>query len=109
MMPHIQYDAVITYSCFILGSARIPHPRRDELQTSNESRHIIVMSRNQMFVFDGLTEDNEVALNENDIAKNLQAILDNTATLSDTEVFLLLWGINETIVTHLFIIIGILV
>lgn len=63
----------------LFGAARIPKSRsRDIVSTHPKSNHVAVMCSNQLFYFQALWPDTgEVAVDEQDIAKILEAIKDH--------------------------------
>eukprot|EP01114_Cavostelium_apophysatum_P012374 TRINITY_DN2756_c0_g1_i3.p1 TRINITY_DN2756_c0_g1~~TRINITY_DN2756_c0_g1_i3.p1 ORF type:complete len:650 (-),score=175.26 TRINITY_DN2756_c0_g1_i3:34-1983(-) len=63
----------------LFGHARIPKWRRDQIATYPDSRHMIVMSKNQFFAVDVLDASGNV-IPEADIQANLSHILKQTAS-----------------------------
>jgi len=62
----------------VLGSARIPDIgdvwEGDKIITTEDSTHIVVMCRNQLYYFDVVTEKGEIVVNADELLASLEAI-----------------------------------
>ncbi|KAL0947772.1 hypothetical protein HGRIS_013848 [Hohenbuehelia grisea] len=70
----------------LFGTARIPTQRGCKMQSSPDSRHVVVMRRGQFYWFDCLDEDNRPILTEREVLRNLQAILTDADKTEKSEV-----------------------
>ncbi|KZT65330.1 acyltransferase ChoActase/COT/CPT [Daedalea quercina L-15889] len=59
----------------LFGTARIPTDRGCRMEIHSESRHIVVLRRGQFYWFDVLDADNRPVLTEQEILRNLEAIV----------------------------------
>lgn len=66
----------------LFGSARIPTQSGCLLQTDEQSRHIVVLSKSQFYWFDVLTDKDELLMNEEDIKRNFKHIVQDSEKTS---------------------------
>lgn len=72
----------------IFGSCRVPSkqkPGSDEIVTHDDGNHIVLISRGQLYYFQALTDENDIAVTEREIAKNLKIVIRDSAKLSEGE------------------------
>ncbi len=80
----------------LFGSARIPTQSGCLLQTDEQSRHIVVLSRSQFYWFDVLTDDDELLMNEEDIRRNFKHIVQDSDKTSISDLAKSSFGILTT-------------
>ena len=61
----------------LFGTARIPTENGCQIAQDPDSKHIVVMVRGQFYWFDTLDDNNDLIMTEHDVAKNLEAIVDD--------------------------------
>lgn len=61
----------------MFGTARVPTEHGCHIAQDPTSRHIVVLARGQFYWFDVLDDNNDLIMNENDIAQNLDVIRDD--------------------------------
>ncbi|KAF6005902.1 hypothetical protein HII12_005478 [Brettanomyces bruxellensis] len=66
------------------------------LQTDEQSRHIVVLSRSQFYWFDVLTDDDELLMNEEDIRRNFKHIVQDSDKTSISDLAKSSFGILTT-------------
>ncbi|PYH87026.1 carnitine acetyl transferase [Aspergillus uvarum CBS 121591] len=59
----------------LFGTARVPTDNGCVISQDPRAKHIVVMCRGQFYWFDALDENNDLIMNEKDIAVNLQVII----------------------------------
>lgn len=65
----------------IFSTARIPTDHGCVMQSDHKSKHIVVLCRSQFYWFDILDDNSDIIMTEQELAHNLQAIInDSTAT-----------------------------
>ncbi|KAI0261347.1 acyltransferase ChoActase/COT/CPT [Gloeopeniophorella convolvens] len=70
----------------LFGTARIPTDRGCKMETSTDSRHIVVLRRGQFYWFDVLDDQNRPLLSEREVLRNLQAIVTDADKLPTLDV-----------------------
>ncbi|TFY61886.1 hypothetical protein EVJ58_g4233 [Rhodofomes roseus] len=70
----------------LFGTARIPTDRGCRMEIHTDSRHIVVLRRGQFYWFDVLDAENRPVLTEQEILRNLQAIVRDAEELPVHEV-----------------------
>jgi carnitine O-acetyltransferase len=63
----------------LFGSCRQPHNLKDSIVTKADSKHIVVLCQSQFYCFDVVRSDGAVALTQQQIKANLQAIIDDAS------------------------------
>lgn len=72
----------------IFGSCRVPGSNgadEDEIVNHRNGRHIVLIRRGQFYYFEALTAENEIAVTERQIAKNLKLVVKDSDKISDEE------------------------
>ena len=72
----------------IFGSCRVPSESRadaDEIKNYPNGRHVVLIRRGQFYYFDALTAENEIAVTERQISKNLKLVIKDSDKISDEE------------------------
>lgn len=73
----------------LFGSARYrdpSNPTKDIVVTADNSTHICVISRAQIYFFETMLEDGTICITEREIARNLQMIRDDSVKMTDEQV-----------------------
>mmetsp|Transcript_20324 Transcript_20324/g.26371 ORF Transcript_20324/g.26371 Transcript_20324/m.26371 type:complete len:663 (+) Transcript_20324:76-2064(+) len=73
---------------YLFGSARVPSTTSegcDEIINSQDSNHIILIRRGQLYYFEALSSDFSISITEREIIKNIKMIIKDAETLSDAE------------------------
>ncbi|ODQ77987.1 hypothetical protein BABINDRAFT_40322 [Babjeviella inositovora NRRL Y-12698] len=66
----------------LFGAARIPTARANEgchITIDEQSRHVVVMAKSQMYWFDVLDHNNDLIMTENDLVLNYRSIVEDAA------------------------------
>ena len=61
----------------MFGTARVPTDTGCIIGQDSDAKHVVVMCRGQFYWFDVLDSNNDVIMTENDVALNLQVIVDD--------------------------------
>jgi carnitine O-acetyltransferase len=61
----------------MFGTARVPTESGCIIGQDSDSKHVVVMCRGQFYWFDVMDEENDLIMNEKDLALNLQVIVDD--------------------------------
>ncbi|TMW64400.1 hypothetical protein Poli38472_013022 [Pythium oligandrum] len=69
----------------LFGCARVPTKSKDEALVDDQSKHIVVVCRNQFYWFDVVWEDGVTAITERELVANLKAIREDATKASDLE------------------------
>eukprot|EP00949_MAST-11_sp_MAST-11-sp1_P004057 g4057.t1 len=69
----------------MFGAARIPSSVADKWVVSEESTHVVVLSKNHFYYFDALWPTGEVGVTENQILETLKTILSDSERLEASE------------------------
>ncbi|OQR93505.1 choline/Carnitine O-acyltransferase [Achlya hypogyna] len=70
----------------LFGTTRLPTRANDHVKIAPDSKHIVVLCRNQFYWFDVVWEDGTPAVTEKEIAENLRAIRADARKLSDEHI-----------------------
>ncbi|CAK4656895.1 hypothetical protein LEN26_015139 [Aphanomyces euteiches] len=69
----------------LFATARYPTETNDGVHVANDSKHIVVVCRNQFYWFDVMWEDGTAAITEREIMENLRLIIADANSLSSAE------------------------
>ncbi|KAF0709620.1 Aste57867_5845 [Aphanomyces stellatus] len=69
----------------LFGTARHPTETSDAVNVAPDSKHIVVVCRNQFYWFDVMWEDGTACITEKEIMENLQRIVADANSISTTE------------------------
>ena len=63
----------------LFSTSRIPTAKCDRIEIDESSTHLVVLRQGQFYYFDALWPTGEVAISQNDLARNFQAIINDAA------------------------------
>jgi len=63
----------------LFSTARVPSEGNDRIETDESGTHVVVLRQGQFYYFDALWPTGEVAVTQMDIARNMQAIINDAA------------------------------
>lgn len=62
----------------LFGTARIPTENGCQIAQDSQSRHLVILSRGQFYWFDALDANNDIIMTEQDVARNLEVIVNDS-------------------------------